>query len=247
MEGLEPIKPTADPDGAWRAWSASPRTPADNAKFLTDVSPTLDRAVRANAGTSPSPLAVSRARRVALGAAASYDPGRGRFESHLYNHMQGLKRYQARASSPVRMPERVALDRRAVDMAGRELSDELGRDPTDDELSDRTGLSRTRITRVRGADRPLSSGFMSTLGEGGQGFEPAVRRAPGGPDPAAEAAWTAVYDDLGPLDQKVMEMQRQGVSNGETARRLRRSPGWVSQRKLIVQRMLDEVSEMSLF
>lgn len=230
-----------DYDSMWKDWKATPSNPASNAKMLRSLDPLIDRAASTQVG-DVNPLVRSRARSLTLQAMNSYDPNKGRFQSHLYNQMQGLKRYSAQAAQGVRMPERVVLDRRAIDMAHTELRDRLGRDPTDDELADHSGFSTRRIAKVRGQSPAMSEGYFSGLGEDGGGFNPAVR------GPGSSPAWEQlVASELNPVDRKIYDYARAGMQNQEIARRLRRSPGLISQRKLSIQKILDKESDLSPF
>ncbi len=236
------VTPAApDYDTMWGEWKATPG-PEANAKMLRALDPVIDRAAQAHVG-KVNPLVRSRARTMTLQGLATYDPKRGRLQSHLFNHLQGLKRYNAQSSAGLRIPERVMLDRRAVEMAAQELQDTHGREANDDELSDYTGLSAGRVRHVRTINgRPMSSGYFSGMGEGGEGYDPAVKAK--GP----EAAWRqVVYGDLSPTDKKIFEYADRGMQNQEIAKQLKLSPGRISQRKMLIQSMLDRENELSPF
>ncbi len=227
----------------YKTWAASPKTPADNAAVLTAMQPHIDRAARAQVGEL-NPIVRSRARQMALNSLQTYDPNRGtRVSSHLHNHLQGLKRYTAQLSQGVRIPERVVLDRRTLDGANRELSDDLGRDPTDDELSEHTGLSGRRIASIRrGAGMSVNTGRFAGAGEDGSDLTPAVHQ------PESDAWLPLLYDDLSNTDKIIFEHSvgwqgKARLSNGQIAEKLRLSPGRISQRKLAIQQMLDQLRE----
>jgi DNA-directed RNA polymerase specialized sigma subunit len=149
---------------------------------------------------------------------------------------------------PIRIPERQLLDRRHVENSSLELTDKLGREPSDDELADYTSMSIKRIRKVRGINPPMMEGFFASLAERGEegGFTPSVQN----PD---SAGWfDLVYQDLDPIDQKIVEytMGLNGqpkMSNKEIAAKLNRSPGLISQRKAAIQAKLDQESELSPF
>ena len=68
-----------------------------------------------------------------------------------------------------------------------------------------------------------------------------------------ENYWTEiVYQDLGPVDQKIMEMSlgmhgQKKLSNLEIAKKLNRSPGAITQRKMRIQELLNQESDFSPF
>lgn len=234
-----------EPDFAsdYAAWKADPG-PATNAAMLKRLEPTIQGAIRTHVG-APNPLLVSRARVLALGGLRSYDPTRGRLQNHMYNHLQGLKRVARHQSQVIAVPERLAQDRYQLDDATRQLGSELGREPTDAEVLDRTGFAPRRLAALRRFRHAVAEGSLDDP-ETGAAFQGSVR--PGGPSP-----WAAVvYNDLDPYHQKVMEYAlglngRRPLANGAIAAKLQRSPGAISQAKLRIQRMLDEETALSPF
>ena len=229
---------------AYDQWLKTPG-PQTNAQVLRALRPTIDKAIRTHVGRV-DPLLRSRGRSLALEALRSYDPTRGvRLNTHLHNRLQGIRRYATRQQQVLSVPERVVLDRRVAHTAGRALEVELGREPTLDELADRTGLSATRLRRARQAAMPVAEGYLASLSEGG--LAPAVARQ------GTSQAWLQiVYDDLGPTDKKIMEWTfgmggQPKLTNQEIARRLGRTPGAISQRKLLIQRTLDQETALSPF
>lgn len=247
MDSLLP-KPTDDllePDFApdYDTWKKDP-TPDNNALMLKRLEPTIQGAIRTHVGAS-NPLLVSRARNMALSGLQSYDRSRGRLQNHLYNQLQGLKRVARQQSSVVAVPDRIAIDRYQVEDAARQLSNELGREPTDDELQDRTGLSTARLQKLNRYHPAIAEGAMSDR-ETGAAFEGGVQRR-------APSLWGAmIYNDLDPYHKKVMEYAlgwngRRPIANQEIAAKLGRSPGAISQAKLRIQQMLDEEQELSPF
>jgi hypothetical protein len=227
----------------YAAWKAAP-SPAANAQMLQTLQPTIEKGIRAHVG-EPNPLLTSRARKLALEGLRSYDPSRARLQTHLFNQFQGLKRIARQQNQVIKAPERVIFDQQQLRQYEQELTDEMGREPTDGELANHSGFSLKRIAHVRGYQPGVSSGMMEGLAPG---FAGGIR-----PDPRAQQMWTElVYDDLAPLDQKILEYTlgmhgRKPLSNMEIARKLGRSPGAISQRKARVQKLLDQEQELSPF
>lgn len=218
-------------------------SPESNAAFLKHMQPTIEQAIKLHVGTS-SPLLVSRARKMALDAARTYDPKRGRLQTHIINQLQGLKRANRQLSTVMKVPERIAIDRHHLERYTKELTDELGREPTDAELADKTGFSAKRIAKVRSYAPAVAEGSLMAVSEG---------NVYGGVDSLQKErlAWIheAVYDDLSESDRKIMELTlgmngRKAMSNQDIARKIGRSPGLVSQRKLHIQKKLDELAEL---
>lgn len=233
----------------YERWRSSPG-PESNAEMLRAISPVVERAVQTHVGGYDDPLTRSRARQMALQSLQSYDPTKARLSTHLYNQLQGLKRYAAKRSQVISVPERVALDRRAIQDAESELEMELSRAPTDSELADRLGIPMSRINRARTYKPPMAEGFLASLetDDGDGGLNPAVQSRERGP-----SVWQQlVYDDLSAVDRKIMEWTlglhgHRRLSNQDIARRLRLTPGAVSQRKARIQQLLDQESDISPF
>lgn len=233
----------------YAAWKAKPG-PETNAAMLKVLHPTIEGAVRTHVGAS-NPLIVSRARVMALQGLQGYDPKRGRLQSHMYNHLLGLKRANRQQTTILKVPERVQVDKYHLENATKELRAVLGRDPTDEQLANHTGFSPARIAKVRGYRSGLSEGFVEDAEAAGVGFSGGGAVIPGrGP---ANTHWRdIVYDELDDHHRRVMELAfglngRRPLQNQEIAAKLHRSPGAISQAKARIQKMLDEEFELSPF
>ena len=72
-------------------------------------------------------------------------------------------------------------------------------------------------------------------------------------NPTDNDIWLQViYDDLSPIDKKIFEYAlgyngKSVLSNQQIAAKLGRSPGAISQRKLLIQKMIDQESDLSPF
>lgn len=230
-----------DYDAAYNEWKASP-TPEANASVLRTLDPVINGAANTHVGRV-NPLIKGKARSLTLNALQSYDPKKGKLTTHIYNQLQGLKRFSAQTAAGVYVPERVSLDKRALGLANQELKDTLGREPTDDELSDHSGFSPGRIKQVRSVNPAMSTGFFSQLGENSEGLDPAVNKQSG-----LNQTWEKlVMSEMSPIDQKIVEYHKQGLQNQQIAAKLRLTPGRVSQRKKVIQEAFDREADLSPF
>lgn len=228
------------------AWKAKPG-PSTNAAMLKVLSPTIEGAIRTHVG-QPNPLLTSRARVMTLAGLPGYDPQRGRLKTHIYNHLLGLKRANRQQTTILKVPERVVFDRNNLHSAEDELRALLGREATDDEISDHTGFSAGRMSRVRSYQPGYAEGLIESMGEGN--VFGGTRQ--GGKAPALSPWAEIIYDELDMHHKKVMEYAfglngRRPLSNQDIARKLHRSPGAISQAKLRIQKMMDEEGELSPF
>ena len=238
-------KSLEQPYEAWRA-KPSPQTTAD---LLRAVSPILQKATRSFVGDD-NPLLRSKARQLALRALQTYNPSQSALRTHLTNHLQGLRRAMAQQQQVVRIPERLSLDAKRVFEAKLDLEEQLGREPSDIELADATGLSPKRLASIRKLRMPLAEGTMEamTQTEENTGLAPSVTSLGNQkPDPALEL----VYADADDVSRVILEHGfglhgKPKLSNQEIARLLKVTPSAVSQRKLQLQRKIDEAAQSGL-
>ncbi len=231
--------------GVFNTWKSSP-SPAASGAMLRAVRPVIDSALKSYAGNSSSPLLLSRARRMALDAMHTYDPAKAGLKTHLLGQLRGLHRVGVQQNQIIAIPEQIQLDKHHVHEAENRLRDFMGRDPTDIELADETGLSPKRLGYIRNAHNGTPEGMMTTE-TGEEGYQPAVR-----PDPASDGWVSFVYGSLAPIDQTIMEHTfglhgRKQVSGQVLARKLGITPAAVSQRKARIQKTLDSRDDLGIF
>jgi DNA-directed RNA polymerase specialized sigma subunit len=230
----------------YHVWKADP-SPRNASALLQAVDPVISSALRTYGGTSPSPVLRSHAKLLVLDAAGRYDPSRAKLRTHLMTNLQGLRRVHARQTQIIGVPERVGLDLHRLHLAERDLSDKLGRDPSDAELAEHTGLSMKRLGHVRQARPGYAEGQIAARGpEGEPAFDPAVVGAD-------DEAWVRfVHHDLHPADQLILEHtlglnNKRKLSKQQIAKKLRLSPGAISQRAAKIQQLLDKREELASF
>jgi len=233
--------------GAYSAWQAN-NDNKTRGQLLKATQPIIDRAIYSYAGAKPSPHIKGQAKLLALDAFGSYNPQQGTMRTHLLSRLRRLQRVSAQANQAITIPERIAIDRGNLNNVESQLTADLGREPSDAEIADRSGLSLKRIGHIRGAKSAVNSG--SILDTEGDVYSPASNIP--GASTAADAWQDMVYHDLNATDQTIMEytLGLRGaatLSNSALAEKLNLSPGAVSQRKAKIQAMLDERVGHQLF
>jgi hypothetical protein len=226
-------------------WKNDP-SPDHSATMLDVLNPTIEGAIRTHVGAN-NPLIHSKARRMALAGLQTYDPTRGRLQSHMYAHLQGLKRVVRKQSQILAVPERISLDKFHLDDATSQLKSELGRIPTDQEIADKTGISFGRMRKVRTFRPPVAEGSMTDQITGAD-YDGSVSRA----SPTTNMWHQLVYDGLDPYHKKVMEHSigingHKILPNHVLAMKLGKSPGAISQAKARIQSQLNEEQDLSPF
>lgn len=232
-----------DFDNLYNTWKTN-QTPETNTQILAAVQPVIDNALESYAGKSYTPTMRSKARLMALKALGTYDPNRGNVRTHLLSQLQSIRRAAAKEQNIISIPEQVGLDFQHISAAENELRDQYGRDPTDDELADYTNLSRRRLQKIRRFNQPLAEGTVSKIVDEDSSGGDIASDMPGRTT-AVDAWMDFVYDDLGPTDKLIMDMTlgrngRRRASTQDIAKRLRLTPGAVSQRAAKIQAMLDK-------
>ena len=230
---------------AFEAWKADD-SPANRRQLLTSVQPVLNTAASTYGGGTA--IARSHAKMMALDAFRTYDPVRGSLKNHLLSELRRLQRTIPQVAQGVHVPEQVFLDKKRLQQAEDELSDDLGRPPSTAELANATGFSMKRISHIRNASSGVMSGTFTD--ESGETYMPASQIP--GFNPAADAWQTLVYESLSPVDQSIMELSlglhgSDVLENRQIAAKLGLSPGAISQRKAKIQQMLDSHHGDSLF
>jgi hypothetical protein len=234
----KPPKP-ADISLAYKDWSRS-KAPQDMDRVLTHAKDIIEKGITAYSGVD-SPLMRSRAKVLAIQAIKSYDSKSGSaLPSWIMTNLQGLTRYRQRAS-PIKIPERVQYELHHLNQSEQELTDTLGRDPSVDELSDRTGLSPKRITYIKKFGKSLRTEGSFIDEEGGSYL-------PGIPDDSWENVWAEfVYHDLDPINKKIYDMLvKESRPLNEVAAKLKISSSAVSQRAKRISDMLAQGQKVNI-
>jgi DNA-directed RNA polymerase specialized sigma subunit len=218
--------------------------PESRTEILKALDPVMDKGLQMYGGRGD--LDKNRAKLIALKSLQTYDPEKAKLQSHLLNHLKALHRQKNQQL--LHIPERQILAAKSMREATAELEAELGRDPTDEELLARLKWSDKQLQKIRKYDSSYMSGQFSDVETGG---EDVATRIPG--DSGLREAWVQiVYDDLSETDKLILEHSlglnnKKKLSNQELAKKLRMTPGAVSQRKAKIQAMLDQEEELSPF
>jgi DNA-directed RNA polymerase specialized sigma subunit len=121
------------------------------------------------------PLLETEGKRLAVGAFHSYDPNKGAaLGTHVVNSLQKMSRLSYANQNVARLPENKMLMYHTFNLANSQLTDNLGRAPTTDELADHLGWSIKHLTGFRkdiSRQELLESGGHSPEGNSGPLFD----------------------------------------------------------------------------
>jgi RNA polymerase nonessential primary-like sigma factor len=214
---------------------------------IKELQPSIDAAVKHYAGTD-NPIIRQRAKLLAVKAVKSFDPTLGaNLKTHVSQHLQELRHTTSQIQEPLALPRQLRQDRGAVLRAIDDIQNNLGREASDEEIADSTGLPVKRVVKVRAKMRqgvPLSVIENQDENDEDDSSYDHVQNAS-----TPEQDWLdAVYHDLGDIDRLILQY-RTGyrnapeLSNQEIAKRLKLSPSAVSQRAARIQARLDQFYE----
>jgi len=213
------------------------------AKAVGALDPLINSEIHRYSG--PKTLLRSRARVIAVNAIKSYNPDSGaHLRSWVTTQLQPLSRY-GQQLRPVHAPEVAIRQAAEVARVGSEMSDELGRDPTDDELADAIGISVKRVQAVRRMVRPSVTEGALSAPEGADDDSGSAGPAVTMSD-AVGPAEDAVYMSLSKRDQLIFDWRtgkhgKPVMRNAEIAKRLGISAAAVSQR---TQGIADQIRDV---
>ena len=225
---------------AYNAWVVN-QTPETMAELVSAFMPTINAEIMQYSGSKE--LLRSRARFLVTQAIKSYDPmSNTKLNSWVVTNLKQLSRYGKRLR-PVRASEVMLRNAAELSSVEKRLEDDLGRKPTDEELTDETGWSAKTLAEIRkSAVATVSGGVESDDDEEGGASEPGLIR----PNRAQYAA-EAVYMGLNDRDKAIFDAKT-GLHGGSTqtgsslADFLKITPAAVSQRSAAIGK---EIADMA--
>lgn len=228
-------------------WTRS-KSPAHLQAMLDHLSPDIDKAIYAYSGLNAGPAVKTKAKLLAAKAIKNYAPDSGSsLKSWVYTQLQPINRY-SRELAPAPIPERAYQQLSELKKTEADFYENKGRVASDSELADMTGMSMRQISKIRGMDKRVFS-------EGSTAFA--------GENPATSQEITAtqnlnfrkdtldtMYSSFTPQEQIIIEHKlgynnKPVLSNNDIAKKLRISPGRVSQLTTSLAQRLDEYASLN--
>ena len=217
------------------------RSPEKTEFMLKKLRPTINSALTSFAPGMEKSLHI-KATKLALDAAASYDPSYGTDPStHVFHTLKRLYRYGAKRNNILPVSERGYAEAKFVKELMAEFEDAKGREPSAMELADRSGFSVKKINKILSANK-IRNDSSTVNPETHQSYV-------GSSDLDDDDYFEYVYASVGPIDQKIMEWSsgkhgRPVLANQEIAKRLHVTPAAISQRRSKIMGMLSDVRGM---
>lgn len=134
----------------WRTWKESGEDPDNLQPLLQSLNPVIQsNIIRHKAPRIPKSVMEAEARTMTVKALRRYNPERGTMVStHVHNNLKGLNRFVKKNQNFTRIVENQANRIGDFQRERGMLTQELGRDPTFLELSDRLNMSVKKVERL---------------------------------------------------------------------------------------------------
>jgi DNA-directed RNA polymerase specialized sigma subunit len=122
----------------------------DLGNLLTQLSPVIYSEVRRASGSLPTAALSAEAKRWAIRAVQTYAPEHGAaLSTHVANYVQKVRRSNYQYQNAVRLPENMQLKYHEYNRTLTDLTDELNREPTDEELARALGWTKPQTVKFK--------------------------------------------------------------------------------------------------
>lgn len=227
--GQNPVQ--KDPYSQWKKDPSSQNTKA----LLDYLKPTIDSALHSYVPGQEDQFRL-KATSLAMQGLKRYDPQKSASpRTFVFNQLQRLNRVRRQRENPIHIPESQVYLKQTVSKKYAQLQESLGRDPSYQELSEYTKMSQKKLRDILQTGATVND--SSTLNQAGDSTFTSFADQD-------KDMYSYVYNSVSPVDQKIMEWSSgygKQLSNNEIAKRLKLSPGAVSQRKAKIQQMLGQI------
>jgi len=155
-----------DDVNAWNQWKNSGDR-KDLGVLFNRLEPVIQKEVsRWASGPVARPVLNLEAKKLSLKAFNTFDPNKAKLNTHLTNNLKGLSRIVYTHTNPARMPEHQVLKLNTFMSAKQHLEEELGREPTSQELGENLAWGTKEVDRYSGqlrtgysTSQPVPQGF----------------------------------------------------------------------------------------
>lgn len=219
------------------AWQKTP-TPEATAKIIDYLKPTINSALKTYAPGAEDSLKI-KATSYALNSLKNYDPKQKVApKTYVFTNLQRLSRIKRQRQNIMHIPQSQIYAKMQLDKAIAKFNDQYNRDPSDQELADKLHISVKKIQKLMNQSAGTTINDSSAINMiTGQSMY-------GNKDVTDQDYYDYVYRSVNPTDQLIMQYNKKNMSNNDIAKKLKLSPGAVSQRKANIQMMLSQVRSL---
>lgn len=203
---------------AYKEWAKKP-----SKQQLANLLSTYDRLIKSEVnrykGTLEPRLLESLSKKYIIDAIKSYKPSESQLSTHIVNNLMKLHRQNYQNMQAIKVPENIQIFLSKYKNAKALLEEELGREPTEDELEKKLGMKIKNIEKYMVYETPAQNLLYQN-----QYTETAPE----------DIALDLVYHDANDIDKKIIEYKT-GYNNTpilgnlEIAKKLKISPVRISQ------------------
>jgi DNA-directed RNA polymerase specialized sigma subunit len=133
----------------YQQW-AKTKSKSDMGKLVQHLSPLIYKEVSRASGSLPTSALNAEAKVWTAKAIQTYEPDRGvALATHVMNYLPKVRRMNYKYQNAVRLPENMQLQFHEYNKHLTQLTDELNRDPTEEEMAQRLGWSKGTVVRFK--------------------------------------------------------------------------------------------------
>lgn len=233
----KPVKPTQDDIVQTIADWQKKSTPENTKQILDFIKPTIDSALHTYTPGQQNTFRI-KATSYALQSLRNYDvTKKASPNTFVFSNLQRLNRLRRQRQNIIHIPQNQVYMKQMMDNKAAQLQNDLGRPPTDQELSQALYISKRKLDKLRQQSSVIISQAMSQDPQGHQML--------GKSDVTDMDYYNYVYSSVSPVDKKIMQWtsgyRTKPLSNNQIAEKLHISPGAVSQRKNRIQQLMSQV------
>lgn len=133
----------------WEAWKET-GSKKHLGELVDQLSPVIYSEVHRASGTLPTAALGAEAKKWAIKAIQTYDPSKGTtLSTHVMNYLPKVRRMNYKYQNAVRLPENMQLKYHDYNRQLTQLTDQLNREPTDEELAKTLGWSKPQVIKFK--------------------------------------------------------------------------------------------------
>lgn len=212
------------------------KNPQLTKQVVAQLKPTIDSALHTYTPGQENNFKV-KAVKIALNSLQNYDSTKNTSpNTFVFTNLQRLNRLRRQRQNIIHISQSQVYLKQQVDKKIEELTEDLGRQPTEAQISDATGMSSKKLQKLKG---------FSTFSQSSS-INPQNNQSTFGiSDITEKDCYNYLYASVGDVDKKILQwsMPYNGKvkSNNQIAKALHLSPGAISQRKARLLQMLGEI------
>lgn len=189
-------------------------------------------------GAGSDPYMRTKARTFVASSLDKFDPSQSNLRTFASQQLQQLNREYRKRKAPMPVPERMQLDKMHVSRTVADFVDAHDREPTMEELSDRTQLPIKRLVKINNSQIGIGTEGMAESADMPAGVVSST-------DWETEAA-EYVYSESDTLDKKILEYKlglygTPKLDNGQILQKLKLKPYELSRRAMRLSKKINDI------